>query len=102
LWQAANLAKTNMIALTPVSPKSVIRQLEGYHMEEVSKTISEMQQRIGSKLRAAGANSKDKAVTAQEADLDFPEQNWLNYIAGGLFALIKKTPDKRYYVASSY
>ena len=44
-------------------------------MEELSKAISEMQQRIGSKLRAAGANSKDKAVTAQEADLDFPEQN---------------------------
>jgi hypothetical protein len=69
-------------------------------MEEVSKTIFEMQQRIASKLRAAGANSKDKAVTAQEADFDVPEQNWLGYIAGGLFALIKKTHDKRYYVTT--
>ncbi len=69
-------------------------------MEEVSKTVSEMQQRIASKLRAAGANSKDKAVTAQEADFDDPEQNWLGYIAGGLFALVKKTQDKRYYITT--
>jgi len=67
-------------------------------MEEVLKTIFEMQERIVSKLRAAGAYSQDKAVTAQEADFDVPEQNWLNYIAGGLFALVKKTQDKRYYV----
>lgn len=67
-------------------------------MEEVSKTFFEMQQRITSKLKAVGANSRDKAITAQAADLDFPEQNWLDYIAGGLFAQIKKTQDKRYYV----
>ena len=71
-------------------------------MDEVSKTISEMQQRIASKLKAVGANSKDNAVTIREADLDIFEQNWLDYIAGGLFALIKKTPDKRYYVAAFY
>ena len=71
-------------------------------MEEVLKTISEMQQRIGSKLRAVGANSRDKAVTAREADLDVQEQDWLNYIAEGLFALVKKTQDKRYYVATYY
>jgi ribosomal protein S8E len=71
-------------------------------MEEVSKTISEMQLRIASKLRAAGANSKEKAITAQEANFDVPEQNWLNYIAGGLFALVKKTQDKRYYVRTFY
>lgn len=71
-------------------------------MEEVSKTISEMQQRIASKLRAVGADSRDNAVTAQEADFDVPEQNWLGYIAGGLFALVKKTQDKRYYVATFY
>ena len=41
-------------------------------MAELSKAISEMHQRIGSKLGASGANSKDKAVSAQEADLDFP------------------------------
>jgi hypothetical protein len=71
-------------------------------MEEVSKALSEMQQRIASKLRAVGANSRDKAVTAHEAYLDVPEQNWLDYIAGGLFALVKKTQDKRYYVATYY
>ncbi|MGZ3733274.1 MAG: hypothetical protein ACXU9U_06005 [Parachlamydiaceae bacterium] len=71
-------------------------------MEDVSKTLFEMQQRIASKLRAVGANSRDKAVTAREADFDDPEQNWLNYIAGGLFALVKKTPDKRYYVEILY
>ena len=71
-------------------------------MEEVSKTISEMQQRIASKLKAVGANSRDNAVTAQEADFDVPEQNWLDYVAGGLFALVKKTRDKRYYVAPYY
>jgi hypothetical protein len=71
-------------------------------MEEVSKTFSEMQQRIASKLRAAGAYSKDKAVTAQEVDFDVPEQNWLDYIAGGLFALVKKTQDKRYYITTFY
>ncbi|MGD0645781.1 MAG: hypothetical protein ABSA75_12825 [Candidatus Bathyarchaeia archaeon] len=71
-------------------------------MEEVSKTISEMQQRIASKLKAVGANSRDNAVTVREANFDDPEQNWLDYIAGGLFALIKKTQDKRYYVATYY
>jgi ribosomal protein S8E len=71
-------------------------------MEESSKTISEMQQRIAYKLRAVGADSRDKAVSAQEANFDVPEQNWLNYIAGGLFALVKKTQDKRYYVTTYY
>jgi len=71
-------------------------------MEDVSKTVCEMQQRIASKLKAVGANSRDHAVTAQEADFDFPEQNWLGYIAGGLFAMVKKTQDKRYYVATYY
>jgi hypothetical protein len=61
-----------------------------------------MQQRIAFKLSAVGADSRDKAVTVQAANLDFPEQNWLGYIAGGLFALIKKTKDKRYYVATFY
>jgi hypothetical protein len=68
-------------------------------MEEVSGTISEMQQRIAFKLIAVGAISRDKAVTIREASFDDPEQNWLGYIAGGLFALVKKTQDKRYYVA---
>jgi hypothetical protein len=68
--------------------------------KKLQKTVLEMQQRIASKLRAAGANSKDKAITAQEADFDDPEQNWLGYIAGGLFALIKKTQDKKYYITT--
>jgi ribosomal protein S8E len=71
-------------------------------MEEVSQTIFEMQQRIASKLKAVGANSKDKAVTVREANFDDPEQNWLVYIAGGLFALVKKTQDRRYYVEPYY
>jgi hypothetical protein len=71
-------------------------------MEESSRIVFEMQERIATKLKAVGANSSDKAVTAQEADLDSPEQNWLNYIAGGLFAMVKKTQDKRYYVATYY
>ena len=61
-----------------------------------------MQQRIASKLEAVGANSRDNAVTVREANFDDPEQNWLDYIAGGLFALVKKTQDKRYYVAFYY
>lgn len=65
-------------------------------MEEVLKTIFEMQKRITSKLRAVGADSRDKAVTVQAAYLDFPAQNWLGIIAGRLFALIEKKQDKRY------
>jgi hypothetical protein len=71
-------------------------------MEEVSKTVLEMQQRIASRLRAVGANSRDNAVTVREAYFDDSEQNWLDYIAGGLFAQIKKTHDRRYYVPSYY
>jgi hypothetical protein len=69
-------------------------------MEVVSGTLFAMQQRIRAKLLAMGATSREKAVTAQEAHLDMQEQNWLHYIAGGLFAMVKKTEDKRYYVAT--
>ena len=61
-----------------------------------------MQLRIASKLKAVGANSRDNAVTIREANFDDPEKNWLVYIAGGLFALVKKTQDRRYYVAAYY
>ena len=71
-------------------------------MQEVSETLFEMQQRIGTKLKRAGATSGEKAVTVQEADFDVLEQNWLSYVAGGLFAVVKKTKDKRYYVAAYY
>ena len=69
-------------------------------MEVVSGTIYKMEQCIRAKLLAAGANSREKAVTIQEAHFDMQEQNWLNYIAGGLFANIKKTAEKRYYIAA--
>jgi len=59
-----------------------------------------MQQRIMAKLLAMGATSREKAVTAQEADLDMQEQNWLRYIAGGFASKVKKTKDKRYYVVT--
>ena len=71
-------------------------------MEEVSKTVSEMQQRLVSRLKAVGANSRENAVTVREAYFDVSEQNWLDYIAGGLFPQIKKTQDRRYYVAPYY
>jgi outer membrane lipoprotein SlyB len=69
-------------------------------MEVVSGTIYKMEQCIRAKLLAAGAISREKAVTIQEAHFDMQEQNWLNYIAGGLFANVKKTADKRYYIAA--
>ena len=69
-------------------------------MEEFSGTLSGIEHRISTKLVAAGATSREKAATVQEADFDDQEQNWLSYIAGGLFALVKKTRDKRYYVTT--
>jgi hypothetical protein len=68
-------------------------------MEVASGTLFAMKQRIFVKLLAEGATSREKAVTAHEAHLDMQEQNWLNYVAGGLFAKVKKTKDRRYYVA---
>jgi hypothetical protein len=67
-------------------------------MAIVSGTLLAIQQRISTKLLEMGATSGDKAITAQEAHFDVQEQNWLSYIAGGLFARVKKTKDKRYYV----
>ena len=68
-------------------------------MEAVSATFLKMEQSIRVKLLSAGATSIDKAVTIEEADLDMQEQNWLDYVAGGLFACVKKTKSKRYYTA---
>lgn len=67
-------------------------------MAVVSGILLAIQQRIDAKLFAMGATSREKAVTVQEAQFDKQEQNWLNYIAGGLFAKVKKTEDKRYYI----
>ena len=71
-------------------------------MEGCSGTIYAMQQRIRVKLLALDATSREKAVTAKEANLDVQEINWLRYVAGGLFAMVKKTRDKRYYVLTTF
>ncbi len=67
-------------------------------MEVVSGTLFSMEERIRIKLLKAGATSHEKAVTAQQADLDMQEGNWIHYIAGGLFAGVKKTTANLYYV----
>jgi len=69
-------------------------------MEVVSGVFFAMQESIRAKLLAVGATSRQKAVTVQEAHFDMQEQNWLHYIAGGLFARVSKTDDQRYYVAT--
>jgi len=69
-------------------------------MSACSGTVYAMQQRIIAKLLETDATSTIKAVTAQEAHLDMQEQNWLHYVAGGLNSKVKKTKDKRYYVAT--
>jgi VIT1/CCC1 family predicted Fe2+/Mn2+ transporter len=68
-------------------------------MEVASGILFSMEERIRTKLIAAGAISHEKAVSAEEADLDMQEQNWIHYIAGGMFAGVKKTASNLYYVA---
>ena len=69
-------------------------------METCGGTIFAIQQRIIAKLLATDATSIEKAASAQEANFDMQEQNWLCYVAGGLYSEVKKTRDKRYYVAT--
>ena len=57
-----------------------------------------MRYRIIYKFEEAGATSKEKAVTIEEAELDLQEQQWLSYFAGGFLSEVKKTEDKRYYI----
>ncbi|MCW4052680.1 MAG: hypothetical protein NWE78_05690 [Candidatus Bathyarchaeota archaeon] len=57
-----------------------------------------MRYRIVSKIEKAGATSKEKAVTAEEAGLDVQELGWLPYFAGVFLGRIKKTEDNRYYI----
>lgn len=57
-----------------------------------------MLQRIVYKIEKAGAISKKKAVTIEEAKLNLQEQNWLNYFAGIFMGKVKKTKDQRYYL----
>ena len=79
-----------------------IGELKGgdYIMQVASGTFYATQQRIIDKLSAMDAISKEKAVTAQQAHLNMQEKNWLHYIAGGLFAQVKRTKDKRYYIST--
>jgi hypothetical protein len=55
-------------------------------------------QRIAYKIEKAGATSKKKAVTVEEAKLDIQELNWLGYFAGAFMVKVKKTKDQRYYI----
>ena len=71
---------------------------EKYKMEVVSGVLFGMEERIRTKLIMAGATSHEKAVTAEEAQLDSQEANWIHYIAGGMFAGVKKTANNLYYV----
>jgi len=57
-----------------------------------------MRYRIAFKIEKAGATSKEKAVTIEEANLDSKEKQWLNYFAGAFLSTIKKTKDQRYYI----
>lgn len=59
-----------------------------------------VEDRIRKKLVEAGATSLLRAATIEESNLDEQEQNWLLYVAGGLFSRVKKTKDKRYYVSN--
>ena len=68
-------------------------------METSSGIVFAVEASIKTKLEAIGANSKDKAVTSQEAHFSMKEVNWIDYIAGGMFAGIKKTKDGRFYTA---
>ena len=58
--------------------------------------------RVVDKLRKVGAISRDRAVTAKEADLDSQETQWLGYLAGGTFSNIKRTREGRYYTNKSF
>ncbi len=67
-------------------------------MEVVSGVLFGVEERIRAKLIKAGATSHEKAVTAEQAHLDMQEENWIHYIAGGMFAGVKKTAANLYYV----
>lgn len=67
-------------------------------MEATSGLFYIVQAMIRSKLVAVGTTSSEKAVTTQQAHFSMKEVNWIDYIAGGMFAEIKKTGDGRFYV----
>jgi hypothetical protein len=57
-----------------------------------------MENRLIRKFEKAGATSKERAVTFQEAKLDIKEQYWLEYFAGVFLGKIKKTENHLYYI----
>jgi hypothetical protein len=67
-------------------------------MEATSGILFAVEAGIKSKLEAMGATSKEKAATSQQAHFSMKEENWIDYIAGGMFAAVKKTKDGRFYV----
>ena len=67
-------------------------------MEATSGILYAVQAGIRSKLVAIGATSRETAATTQQAHFSMKEINWIDYIAGGMFAMIKKTGDGRFYV----
>ena len=69
-------------------------------MSVTSGTAFSIEERIRAKLVAAGAISSEKAVSSEAAQLDMQEQNWIHYIAGGLFARVKKAAGNLYYTAA--
>jgi hypothetical protein len=76
----------------------VHKEVYGLSRSGLSGFQNVMHYRIVSKIRKAGATSKEKAVTVDEARLDEQEQRWLHYFAGAFLDEIKKTSDKRYYI----
>jgi hypothetical protein len=71
-------------------------------MEATSGILYAIEAGIRSKLVDMGAISIDKAATSQQANLSFKEENWIDYIAGGMFAAVKRTKDGRFYVPNFY
>ncbi len=71
-------------------------------MEKSSGIIYGIEARIVSKLVSLGATSKEKALTSKQANFNLEELRWINYIAGGMFAKVKKTSDNRYYILNHH
>jgi hypothetical protein len=69
-------------------------------MSGASGTAFKIEESIRAKLVAAGATSSEKAVTSEEAKFDMQEQNWVHYIAGGLFSRVKKVSVNLYYTSA--
>ena len=57
-----------------------------------------MENRLIRKFEKAGATSKERAVSFEEAKLDIKEQYWLEYFAGVFLGKIKKTENHLYYI----